>query len=322
MKYHSISIGDLRPSVLCLGGALFGSSVDRTLAFDFLDLFFERGGNFLDTARVYGAWLPDGLGISETIIGEWLQARGVREKVVLATKGGHPDLSSMHISRLSRQQILADLEASLRSLRTEYIDLYWLHRDDPQRPVAELLEPLNTLVKEGKIRAFGCSNWQHERVAEAIDYAQTQGIAGFVGNQLMWSLARPNTEALQDPTMAVMDAQTFALHQRTGLFVAAYSSQARGFFQKVSHNPASLSADQQALYQNEENTKRLHRLQKAAQDLSLSPFALALAYLINQPILTFPIIGGSRLEHVLESIPAGDVDVSAEVIQYLDQGEK
>jgi aryl-alcohol dehydrogenase-like predicted oxidoreductase len=263
MKYHQISFRGLRPSVLSLGSALFGSSVDRALAFHFLALFFERGGNFLDTAHVYGAWVPGGLGLSETIIGQWLQERGVREQVVLATKGGHPDLSCMHVPRLSRQHILADLEASLQCLRTEYIDLYWLHRDDPQQPVAELLELLDTLVKEGKIRAFGCSNWQSERIAEAIDYADAQGIAGFVGNQLMWSFARPNTEAIKDQTLAVMDAQTFALHQRTGLFVAAYSSQAQGFFTKASHHPASLTASQQALYLNEENTKRLHRLQKS-----------------------------------------------------------
>jgi aryl-alcohol dehydrogenase-like predicted oxidoreductase len=117
-----------------------------------------------------------------------------------------------------------------------------------------------------------------------------------------------------------MDAQTFALHQRTGLFVAAYSSQAQGFFTKASHNPASLSADQQALYLNEENTKRLHRLQKASQDLSPPLSVLALAYLINQPILTFPIIGASRVEHLLESIRAGDVDLSAEMVQYLEAG--
>ncbi len=213
MKYHHISFSGLRPSVICLGSAPFGSGVDRAMAFHFLDIFFERGGNFIDTAHVYGAWVPGGLGLSEMIIGQWLQERGVREKVVLATKGGHPDLASMHVPRLSRQHILADLEASLQYLGTEYIDLYWLHRDDPQQPVAEVLELLNTLVKEGKIRAFGCSNWRSERIAEAIDYADAQGIAGFVGNQLMWSFARPNTEAIKDQTLAVMDAQTFALHQ-------------------------------------------------------------------------------------------------------------
>lgn len=300
---------------------MFGSSLDRALAFHLLDLFFERGGNFIDTAHVYGAWLPGGTGLSETIIGQWVYERGVRDKVLLTTKGAHPDLSSMDVPRLSRQDILADLEASLSCLRTEYIDLYWLHRDDPHRPVAEVLELLNTLVAEGKIRAFGCSNWHSERLAEAVDYAGARGITGFVGNQLMWSLATPNTKAIKDKTLAIMDAQTFALHERTGLFIAAYSSQAQGFFAKTHRNPASLSAHQQELYVNEENTKRLHRLQKVSQDLSLPLATLALAYLTNQSVMTFPIIGASHADHLLESIGAGDVNLSAEIVRYLETGE-
>jgi aryl-alcohol dehydrogenase-like predicted oxidoreductase len=238
MKYQTIPQTDLHPSVLCFGTASFGTAIDSSTTFRLLDTFFAQGGTFLDTAHVYGAWVPGGLGRSETIIGNWLHERHLRDEVVLGTKGGHPALSAMHLPRLSRQDIVADLDESLRCLRTEYIDLYWLHRDDPQRPVAELLETLNDQVRQGKIRSFGCLNWHVERVAEAMQYATTHHLAGFVCNQLMWSLAVPNREAIEDKTMVTMDASTFTLSNGT----AKFSRKASTAFRWVERRSSKLRA--------------------------------------------------------------------------------
>ena len=130
MKYKNIPHTDLYPSVICLGTVSFGTSLDTSTAFHKLDTFFEHGGNFIDTAHIYGAWDSDSLGRSEKILGQWVKERGVKENIIIATKGAHPLLSAMRIPRLSRQNILTDLDESLRCLQRETIDLYWLHRDD------------------------------------------------------------------------------------------------------------------------------------------------------------------------------------------------
>src|SRR5262249_41578104 len=154
-----------------------------------------------DTALVYGEWLPGGKGLGEKTVGKWLRSRHHRPKIIIGTKGAHPRLASMQTQRLSKAEILSDLEESLQNLQTDYIDFYWLHRDDPDRPVAEIITPLYEQVQLGKIRYFGCSNWRLERIKEAQQFASTQGLPGFVGNQLRWSLAVPNPLALTDSTM-------------------------------------------------------------------------------------------------------------------------
>lgn len=230
MRYKQLPLTDLFPSLLALGTVPFGTDIDTPTAFHFLDTFFEHGGTFIDTAHVYGAWVPGGLGRVERLIGQWLKTRNIREHIIVSTKGAHPLLSSMHVPRLSSQEIVTDLEESLRCLQTETIDLYWLHRDDPKQPVAALLETLEEQVRKGKIRYFGCSNWRVQRLEEAWQYATAHGITGFVGNQVMWSFAIPNLEALEDKTMVAMDAPTRDFHRKTGLAIIAYSVQAHGFF--------------------------------------------------------------------------------------------
>ena len=151
---------------------------------------------------------------------------------MVSTKGAHPLLSSMHVHRLSSQEIVTDLEESLRCLQTDTIDLYWLYRDDPKQPVTELLETLEEQVRKGKIRSFGCSDWRVQRLEEARQYATDHSITGFVGNQVMWSFATPNLDALEDTTMVTMDTPTYEFHRKTGLAIIAYSAQAHGFLRK------------------------------------------------------------------------------------------
>jgi aryl-alcohol dehydrogenase-like predicted oxidoreductase len=322
MRYRQIPETDLTPSILTLGSVPFGTGIDASTTFHFLDVFFERGGTFIDTAHVYGAWVPGGMGLSERLIGQWLKARNCREHVIISTKGAHPQLSSMHIPRLAPEEIRADLEESLRCLHIEMIDLYWLHRDDPGQPVAALLETLQEFVTAGKIRYFGCSNWRVERIEEARQYALTHGMAGFVGNQVQWSFAITNRDALEDPTMVVMDAPTLAFHRKTGLAIVAYSAQAHGYFSKVSTQPEAIPESLRKLYWNAENAERLRRLQVVASELSLPLGVVALAFLTNQPTPTFPIFGCATVEQLLENVKAGEVELGAETVRYLETGKK
>ena len=319
MKYKNIPHTDLYPSVICLGTVPFGTSLDTSNAFHLLDTFFEHGGNFIDTAHIYGGWAPDGLGLSEKIVGRWVKERGIKENIIVATKGAHPLLSALHIPRLSRLDILTDLDESLRCLQAEAIDLYWLHRDDPKRPVADILETLHSQVTQGKIRYFGCSNWRLERIQEAQEYSTLHGMQGFAGNQLMWSLAIPNPEAFSDPTMVWMDGEMKAYHLQSGLAALAYTSQARGFFALLAQSPIDeLPETLKKQYGSQENLKRMARLKKLAEEVSLPLSVLSLAYIVSQPFPAYAISGCSNMEQLRENLRAGDVQLEPALLDYLD----
>lgn len=320
MQYKRIPHTHLVPSTICLGSALFGTDVDDVTAFGILDTFFEHGGTFLDTAHAYGEWVPNGIGKSERVIGSWLKERGLREHVVLATKGGQPYEATPHLTRLNHDDLVSDLDGSLQCLQVDTIDLYWLHRDDPTQPVAAILETLNEQATKGKIRYFGCSNWHTNRIREAMQYAAQHTLAGFVGNQLMWSFATPNRNAIEDTSLVFMDAQMLQFHRETNLAVLAYTPQARGFFSKLSNGATALPERLRKSYNNAENRERLQRLQTVSDELSLSIPTLLLAYLTNQPFPTFPISGNKSMRQLLENIQAGDVVLRADTMRYLEQG--
>ena len=179
-QLHLIPNTSLAVFPICLGAASLGTESNRSDAFALLDAYTAAGGNFIDTARVYSDWIPGERQRSEKIIGEWISTRNNRTHIVLATKGAHPDLTHP-IPRVTPADIDADLTESLRHLRTEYIDLYWLHRDDPIQPVGPILDTLERHRRAGRIRAYGCSNWSAARITAAAQYATAAGIAGTVG---------------------------------------------------------------------------------------------------------------------------------------------
>ena len=284
-----------------------------------LDAFVDLGGNFLDTAEVYANWLPElPRSISERTLGAWLTQRGNRDRMFIGTKGAHPDLATMHISRLAPADILHDLHGSLARLQTDVIDLYWLHRDDESRPVGEIIETLAAEVKAGKIRAFGCSNWRTARMQEAWSYATQQGLPGFVANQPLWSLAQPNPAAFGMPGLAGMDAQMFAFHQQSRWAVIPYTSQARGLISKlVAHGEAGLKEGERKAYLNETNRQRAARAAALAQHHGVTVAQIALAYLINQPIPTIPVIGCHTLAQLADSMGAATVTLTPAELREL-----
>jgi aryl-alcohol dehydrogenase-like predicted oxidoreductase len=319
MKQMTLPNTDLTVSAICLGTSNFGAAIPQADAFTLLDAFVEQGGNFLDTAEVYANWLPElPRSISERTLGAWLAQRGNRSRILIGTKGGHPDLATMHISRLAPADILHDLHGSLERLQSDYIDLYWLHRDDPTRPVGEIIETLAAQVNAGKIRAFGCSNWSTARMRAAWHYANEHTRHGFVANQPMWSLAQPNPAAFGMPGLAAMDDEMFAFHQECGWAVIPYTAQARGFFSKLAAGgSASLREGERKSYLNEHNLQRLARIQEVATRHNATVAQIVLAYLIGQPVPTIPVVGCRTVAQLVESMGAGDVQLSAEEIGYL-----
>jgi aryl-alcohol dehydrogenase-like predicted oxidoreductase len=319
MKTRSIPNTSLQPSVLCLGTDIMGSFIDRSTSFAILDAFFAAGGTFFDTAKIYADWKPGERSAAEKTLGAWVHERRLRDQVVIATKGAHPDLSTLHIQRLSPADITGDLNASLSHLKIEQIDLYWLHRDDPGRPVAEIIDTLQAQVQAGKIRYYGCSNWHAQRIREAQAYAQQLGIDGFVADQPLWNLARVEAESLSDPNYVAMNAELWAYHHISGMACMPYSSQANGFFHKLeSGSRERISGNQQKMYLTAENQARAERLQVLKQQTGLSTTQVVLGYLLAQPFPTFPIVGPHNLAHLADTLSAADVMLTAEEIDYLE----
>jgi aryl-alcohol dehydrogenase-like predicted oxidoreductase len=333
MKYLPLPNTSLIPSVLCLGAAQYGTGIPADTAWALLDAFAEQGGNFVDTARLYGDWVPGGEGASERTIGAWLKRRSGRAELVLATKGAHPDLATMHISRLSPAEITADLGASLDALDTDYVDLYWLHRDDLAVPVGEILDILNEHLAAGRIRAIGASNWTVARLEAAAAYAQAHGLISFCASQIGWSLARANPGVIPASGMLYMDDPTLAYHRRTGLPVVAYSSQAGGFFSgkyrrhvlSEAEGPDGSSEARQvlpvpSLYADAGNFARFDRAHELAARHNRTSNAIALGYLLSQPFPVYPIVGCRTVEQVRASCAASDVRLTAVEVAYLESG--
>lgn len=298
-------------AVIALGTMDFGGKIEESLAREFMDAYVEIGGNFIDTARIYGDFARKIQGGSEQVIGRWMEDRRCREKIVLGTKGGHPDLSTMHTGRLSRGEILDDMQRSLDNLRTDCVDIYWLHRDDPTRPVEDILESLTALVEQGMTRYVGVSNWRTERIVGANASAAQHGLVKLSANQPQFSLARQ--VVVEDDTLCQMDSQTYAMHVRENLPCVCFSSQAKGFLSKMDQGGEAILPDKaRRRYLCEENLAVFERCRALSAQTGLSVNAIALAWLTSQPFPTFPIAGVSKMEHIDALREAGDAILTAE----------
>lgn len=287
MQYRAFSpLGGQTISALCLGTGPMGSDIDRDTSFSMLDAFVDMGGNFLDTARMYGQ------GASERTLGAWMAARKNRARLVIGTKGGFlaPDGSP----RLDRRSLESDLRESLEALGTDRVDLYWLHRDDPARPVSEILETLNRFLEEGRVRAIGASNWSLPRLQEAEACASRQGLTGFCATQPQWSLARQ--EADHEATLVYMDKALYRFQAQKGLPCIPFSSQAKGFFQKLSRGgEAALPPKAKTRFLSAHNLRLYEELRRIERETGMAPGVSALAFLTGQPFPVFPIAGASSL---------------------------
>jgi aryl-alcohol dehydrogenase-like predicted oxidoreductase len=296
-------------------------TIDAETSDRLMDYYNDIGGNFIDTAHIYSDLACSEKSIAEKSIGKWLKKKNIRNRYIIATKGAHPHLDSMHIQRLSPKEITLDLDESLGFLQTDYIDIYWLHRDDPLRPVEDILETLNRQVEKGKIRYFGCSNWRTERIIEAMDLAARNNINGFTGNQMHWNLCIANEGGIKDKALVAADKAMLDFHKNTNFLAVPYNSQASGFFSKIDENGVeNLSAKLKNLYYNAENLKRMERVKKLSCELSRPVTHIILAYLMSQPFPTIPIVGCKSIKQLNDSLAANDLILSPESVQFLEEG--
>ena len=225
---------ELRVSEMALGAMLWGTGATVEESLRLYDVYRGAGGNVFDTAHVYAAWRPDGLGVSERTLGQVIRRRREEGKVVIMSKGGHPAFGE-HYARperyLSPEVVRGDIGESLERLGVGRIDLYLLHRDDRRVGVGEIVGMLNEEVGRGRIRYFGVSNWRVERIEEANRWAAGRGVMGFVASQPRWSLAEPSKpQEEEDVAARFLWAGDAAWHGRTGMAAFCYSPTAKGYF--------------------------------------------------------------------------------------------
>lgn len=315
MKPLALPGTGLSASPLCLGGVPFGNTITEPESFALLDRFVALGGNFLDTARIYSDWVPGELRRSERILGDWIAARRNRARLVLATKGAHPFIDSVDKPRTSAVEIRDDLEGSLRTLRTDVIDLYWLHRDDASRPVEHFIDLLNVFLREGKIRAFGASNWTAARLRAANDYAKQSGQQGFSANQPFWCLGVAASRPPPFTGFVKFDAEMYRFHRETGIAVIPYTSQANGFFSKLARGDASLEKHD---FHVPPNLAAGRIVQELAAAKRVTPSAIVLAYLWSRPIPVVPIIGSRTIFQLEDGVAALPVHLTTDELAALE----
>lgn len=329
MNYKKLQGTDLTLSSLCLGTVNFGEKLTKEQSFELLDMFVRQGGNFIDTANVYCRWVPGLYNCGEKIIGEWLKSRGAYRNVVVATKGAHYSMEDPNrTSRVNETEIRKDLEDSLRTLGLEQIDFYWLHRDDPARPVEEIMDIMEKLKSEGKIRYYGLSNYRTDRLKQAHDYLKKQGLNGPYAVSNQWSLAaaNPRKNTNQDPTMVTFSDEEYEWHKETKVPIIPFTSTALGFFEKLKkagvraenghliseENPDMIPASVRAVYWNEENLKTYERLLKLQKETGHSLQALSVAFFFAQPFQAIPIGGARNPEQLAGFLEASEIDLPLE----------
>lgn len=308
MIYKKISNTDLTVSAVSLGTDVYGTDLSVSNSEMLLDFYTEMGGNIIDTAKIYADWANDEKSQSEKLIGKWLKKKNNRHNLIISTKGGHPNLDTMNISRLSRDELRSDLESSLKNLRTDYIDIYWLHRDDINIPVIEIANTLNEFVKSGKVRYVGLSNWTAERIDEFNRYALENNLAPAVASQIQYSIAEPNYEN-NDPTLVIMNDTEYKYYKKHDICVFAFASQAKGFFSKLDKGGISnLSEKARIRYLNEKSLKTYEEIKKLSEETGYSVGKMVIAKLTNNhDFLTIPIVGCKNTIQLKESLEGAEI---------------
>ena len=295
---------------LCFGGNVFGWTVTRSTSMRLLDAFTDAGFNFIDTADVYSRWVPGHTGgESEAIIGEWFKQSGRRHEVIIATKVGlemGPEQKG-----LSRRHIIRAAEDSLRRLQCDTIDLYQSHQDDAETPLEETLEAYQSLIRQGKVRAIGASNYSTDRLAEALDISAKTGLPAYQSLQPLYNLY----------DRADYETGLESLCQEKGLGVITYFSLASGFLTGKYRSKRDLAQSVRGgmveKYLDARGARILAALDLVAERRASTPAQVALAWLMSRPGVTAPIASATSMDQLSSLIEAAQLRLEAEDVEQL-----
>lgn len=313
MKTIQIPGVEFPVSKFCLGCAYLGSREPDELSFKMLDYYYEQGGRFLNTAHEYSD------GASERIVGRWIRERGIRSEMIVTSKGGEdrrvPGSLAMH-----RADLLEDVDESLMRAGFDYFDFYLLHVDDVSVSVEEVVSTMEEIQKSGKIRYYGCSNWTVARQKEAAAFAKAHGMSGFRVDEVEMNLARIN-RSNETCISKWLDNEFIVHHKTSGMAVGAYSPVVSGALAKLAEdgNTERWSAGQKVWYDLPYNHKVACRLKKLSEETGYTMTQLQLAYVLAQPhgFSNFVISGSANMEQLIENMGAMQIDMTSEMIQYL-----
>ncbi len=315
MKKRKLGGSGLEVAPLALGGNVFGWTIDAAASFKILDAFVDRGGNLIDTADIYSAWVPGNRGgESETIIGQWLKKSGRRNQVLIATKVGM--MQGPDGKKLSRVAIQHAVEKSLQRLQIDQIDLYQSHADDESVPLEETLETYAGLVKQGKVRAIGASNYSAPRLKEALRISRERDYPRYETLQPEYNLyAREGFEKDLEKTCA-----------DHGIGVINYYALASGFLTGKYRSEKDLQKSPRGQkvrdYLNDRGYRILKGLDQVAEQKRSTPARVALAWLMARPGIAAPIASATTPEQLDDLMKATELELSPEAIQLLDQASR
>lgn len=312
MQRRRLGRSDLLVSPICFGGNVFGWTADEAMSMKLLDGFVAAGANFIDTADVYSTWVPGHVGgESETVIGKWLKSRGKRDQVIIATKVGSPMGGDKQ--GLKPAYIRQAVEDSLRRLQTDYIDLYQSHRDDAETPQEETLNAYAALIKQGKVRAIGASNFTAARLGEALAISKKNGLPRYESLQPEYNLyARAGYEAELEP-----------LCRKEEIGVIGYFSLASGFltgkYRSEKDFAQSPRGEDMGEYLNERGFRILAALDAAAKQWNATPAQIAIAWLIARPGVTAPIASATKDSQLADLIAGTKLQLDGATIVRLTE---
>jgi len=312
MKKRKLGNSDLFVYPIAFGGNVFGWTADEKKSFEILDGFTDAGFNFIDTADVYSAWVPGNTGgESETIVGNWMSQRNNRDKIILATKVGAP--MGPDKKGLSKKYIFQAVEDSLKRLKTDYIDLYQSHYDDPDTPIQETLEAYHQLIKEGKVRWIGASNLSPERLTESLEIAKKFNLPKYQTLQPEYNLYQ--REGYEKNFEQIV--------QDNDLGTINYYALASGFLTGKYRSVEDLNKSQRGgavkNYLNERGFKILKALDDVSEQYSADQASIALAWLIARPSITAPIASVTSLDQLEDLKKAATLKLNVEDIAILDE---
>jgi aryl-alcohol dehydrogenase-like predicted oxidoreductase len=311
MEKRKLGRSELEVSPVCFGGNVFGWTIDEATSFEILDAFVAAGGNFIDTADVYSRWVEGNEGgESETILGKWMKQRGHRDQVVIATKVGND--MGVKGKGLSRKHIQQAVEDSLQRLQTDYIDLYQSHIDDESTPLEETLETYAELIRQGKVRAIGASNYSAERLLQALEISRQHGYPRYESLQPLYNL--------YDRADYEQDLEPLCIEQQIG--VISYFSLASGFLSGKYREEKDLSNSSRAgyvkKYLNARGTRILEAIDEVAKTYNTTPTQISLSWLIQRPSITAPIVSATKLEQLNDIISSVNIKLDQDAIDLLN----
>ncbi len=300
---------DLTVSSIGLGTVKAGITYET--ADDLISLFVSLGGNLIDTARIYSDWIPGEIGRSERVVGDAIARLGIRDKIVLMTKGGHPDISNgfdVMTPRMTAEDMRYDLELSLKALRTDVIDIYVYHRDNVAQTVPEEIEVMEKFRREGKIRYYACSNWSAERMQEAGRYCAEHGYRGFIADQSLLNAGVAHMLPPSDSTLTIVRNEIYDYHKKNpDNVLIPFSSVAEGYFHRLLNRGEGGGS-----YDTEGNRRFAEKIRVLQEKYNATITQVLLGFFKAMPFTCIPLFGPRNESQLEDALKTEEIPFTAE----------